>query len=106
MTTPAARPTTDDVVAWLGGQGVVGVDPAIIGLALDAALDEQAALCDTSRYTASLHQAALRRTARKLTARGAPLGTMDLGEFGTMILPRYDADIAQAEAAYRVGEFA
>ena len=74
--------------------------------ALDAALEVQASLCVVDPYTTALAQAALRRAAALLTAKGAPLGQVDSGAFGSMPLIRYDAMIERLEAHYRKGPFA
>jgi hypothetical protein len=74
--------------------------------ALDAALEVQASLCVVEPYTQALAQACLRRAAAILTAKGAPLGQVDSGAFGTMPLIRYDAVTERLEADYRKGPLA
>ena len=81
-------------------------DPADAQDALDAAIEVQASLCEVEPYTAALAQACLRRAAAFLTAKGAPLGQVDAGAFGSMPLIRYDAVTERLEAHYRKGPFA
>ena len=98
------RPTTADLADWLG------IDETTAGSslswALDAALEAQDAACWTAPYTRSLHVAALRRAARILASKQAPLGSLDLGDLGATPIPRWDADIETNEAAHRRGSFA
>lgn len=97
-----ARPSAADVAAYLD------IDPATPGIevCLSAALEQQESVCDTSRYTDSLALAAIRRTARAMAARSAPGGFVQLGDFGSAPLPRWDAEIERYEADYRHGGFA
>lgn len=74
--------------------------------AIDSALQMQADRCVNDPYEPPLREAALRRGARILAGRGAPLGQMDLGEYGASPLMRWDAHIEELEAEYRRGGFA
>jgi len=73
--------------------------------AIDSALVMQQDACVIEPYTPPLREAALRRAARLLAGRGAPLGAMDLGEFGSSPLVRWDAHIEEFEKNYRLGGF-
>lgn len=103
-TTPRV-PTRSDVVAYLG---VGYVDPgAPLDQALAAAIEAQASRCVVEPYTASLHTAALRRTAAILAATNAPLGVTDLGDLGASAsIPRWDAITETLESAYLRPRFA
>lgn len=101
----AAKPTVDDLLSYLALDGD-NYPPDQAQQALDAALDVQASLCAVAPYTASLHEAALRRAAAILAGRGAPLGQMDAGPFGQFPLIRFDAHIERLEADHRLGNFA
>lgn len=74
--------------------------------ALNAAVEVQASLCVVEPYTEALAQAVLRRAAAILTAKGAPLGQVDSGAFGSFPLIRYDAVTDRLEADYRRGPLA
>ena len=102
----AVPPTVDDLVDWLGGAAAVTIDPVVGQLAIDRATSEQAQTCVVDPYTVSLRGAALRRAARVLAARRAPLGALDLGDLGGGFLPRWDQEIETAEASRRMGAFA
>jgi len=103
MVTFAAAPTVADLLAYMNDPPI---DTADAQEALDAALDQQAAVCVVDPYTASLRYAAMRRAEGLLTARSAPLGQVDMGAFGAMPLIRFDAKVEQLEADYRKGPFA
>lgn len=105
MGTPAAIPTVQDLLDYLG-LTTSNYDQVQAQEALTAALDVQQSLCNVDPYEQSLREAALRRAAAILAGRGAPLGTVDQGPFGTTNLLRYDAHIERLEADYRFGEFA
>lgn len=105
MATYAPRPTVADLLDYLALDGST-YDQGQAGAALDAALEVQESLCVTEPYTASLHEAALRRAAATLAGRGAPLGQMDAGAFGQFPLIRFDAHIERLEADRRTGHFA
>jgi len=96
----AQRPTVEELLAYLDLTGDA-YPPEQAQDALDAALEVQATVCRTDPYTVSLANAALRRAARSLAARGAPLGALDTGQFGQSPLPRWDAEIEAFEAARR-----
>jgi len=104
MTTPSPVPVVGDLVDFLGLD--TGYDPAAAQQALDAALDLQRARCRVVPYCVDLREAALRRAAKILVARSAPLGTIDSGDFGQMFLPRWDTLVEELEADYRLGPFA
>lgn len=103
--TPAAIPVVADLLDYMG-LDVNNYDPGQAQEALDAALDTQKFQCVVDPYEAPLREAALRRAAAILTGRGAPLGTIDAGAFGTTPLIRFDAHIERLEAQYRLGHFA
>ena len=103
-----ARPYRGELLDWLGI-----VDPGtgpddVYGLALETAVQGQAAGCDVSVYAPALHAAALRRAARFLAARGLALGTLDTGDTfgGLSTIPRWDAEIEALERPFRRGAFA
>ncbi len=102
----SAQPTVTDLRAWreLGVRDDVSDD--LLGLALAVAVEEQADDCDYAGYSARLHYACLRRAGRILAAKGAELGVVVFGDLGTSTLSRWDAEIEQAERAYRRGRFA
>jgi hypothetical protein len=104
-TEPADPPTVADIAAYLG-VGADLLDADLAAECLASALRDQAAGCVVSPYTVSLRYAAIRRTARRLAARQAPLGLSDLGDLGAASLPRWDAEISTAEADYLRGGFA
>jgi hypothetical protein len=104
MTTPAPVPVVGDLLAFLNLDP--GYDPDAAAEALAAALDLQRARCEVVPYCAPLREAALRRAAKILVARSAPLGQVDGGDFGAMFLPRWDALVEELEADYRQGSFA
>lgn len=105
MGTPAAIPVVQDLLDYLG-LTTSNYDADEAQNALTAALDVQASLCEVDPYVATLREAALRRAAAILAGRGAPLGTVDQGPFGTTNLIRYDAHVERLEADRRLGEFA
>lgn len=94
----ATIPTVPDLARYLKTDRV---DPEDLSDALETALEQQALRCVTVPYTASLAEAAKRRAARILAARGAPLGALDLGPLGSSPLIRYDALIEENEGPYR-----
>jgi hypothetical protein len=96
---PVTLPTVADLAEYLGIE--VADEPGLES-AVAYAVAAQATLCDVTTYTEALHYAALRRGARWLAARGAPLGVA-AGEYGAAPLYRWDAEIEAAEAPYRVG---
>lgn len=96
------RPTAADLAEWMKAPAAT----PDMELALAAALEAQAAACWTAPYTAGLKIAAMRRAQRILAARAAPLGSLDLGEFGATPIPRWDADVETNESPYRRGGFA
>lgn len=98
-------PSRADLMAWLGMVDP-GTSPDHYDLCLDAALAAQAARCDVSTYGPELHEAALRRTTRDLSAKGMALGVYDSPDFGQMYLPRWDAVTNNLEAPYLLGGFA
>ena len=99
------QPDVSDLREYLGLENNPYPDEQL-GSALDAALEMQRDRCVWDLYEAPLYEAALRRAARILAARGAPLGMMDLGEFGSTPLVRWDTQIEELEAEYRRGGFA
>lgn len=101
----AAPPTRADLFAWRGVADT-GEPGDVYDLALSVALRLQSQRCRTGPYTPELHAAALRRAARFLAAKGLTLGASDAGDFGTMMIPRWDAEIEQYEMAHRFGGFA
>jgi glycosyltransferase A (GT-A) superfamily protein (DUF2064 family) len=100
-----APPTRQDLFDWLGTTDP-GAPGDVYDLALEQALEGQRARCVIGPYTPALHGAALRRAARFLAAKGMSLGAFDSGDFGTMYLPRWDAQIEELEMHYRRGGFA
>ena len=100
-----APPTRADLFAWWGTADD-GEPGDVFDLALSVALRTQAQRCQVGPYTPELHAAALRRAARFLAAKGLTLGASDAGDFGTVMIPRWDAEIESYEAAHRVGGFA
>jgi hypothetical protein len=68
--------------------------------ALAAALASQADRCVVDPYTAPLRSAALRRAAAILAATNAPLGVSDLGDLGSIPIPRFDTVTNTLEAPY------
>ena len=104
MTTPAPVPTTADLLDFLNLDE--NYDPGAAADALAAALDAQRSRCLVVPYCAPLREAALRRAAKILVARRAPLGQVDGGDFGAMYLPRWDNLVERLEADYRLGAFA
>lgn len=105
MATYVPRPAVADLLDYLALDGAT-YDQGQAQAALDAALEVQESLCEMEPYTASLHEAALRRAAATLAGRGAPLGQMDAGAFGQFPLIRFDAHIERLEADRRIGHFA
>ena len=101
--TAAEVPTVEDLLDYMGNPPITTAEAEA---ALDAALQQQAALCVVDPYTVSLRYAALRRAEGLLTARSAPLGQVDMGAFGAYPLIRFDAKVEQLEADYRLGAFA
>jgi hypothetical protein len=103
----ATPPTSADVLEWLGAQpGAPAPSPELVDDALEVALLQQAQVNIVDPYTAALHYAALRRTARILAARPHTLGTVDAGDYGTLRIARWDAEIQSAEADTLRGGFA
>lgn len=99
-------PSRADLFAWLG-QADPGTGPGdVYDLALETAVELQEQACMWADYTSTLHAAALRRAARFLAARGLALSRLDQGEFGSVYLPRWDAEIETYEAEFRRGGFA
>jgi hypothetical protein len=105
MGTPAVIPDVAALLDYLG-LDTSNYDQAQAQEALIAALDVQAQMCEVDPYEQPLREAALRRAAAILSGRGAPLGTIDSGAFGTTPLVRFDAHIENLERNYRLGEFA
>ena len=101
----ATPPTVDDLLEYLALTGA-NYPTEQAQEALDSALQMQAARCVNDPYEPPLREAALRRAARILVGRGAPLGQMDLGEYGASPLIGWDAHIEELEADYRLGAFA
>lgn len=97
-------PDVDAVLEWLGASGAPP-SQALVADALAVALLEQSQVNVIDPYTEALRYAALRRTARILAARPHTLGTIDAGDFGTLRLSRWDAEIQSAEAATLRGAF-
>lgn len=93
----AVPPTVDDLAGYLQ----MAAPTEDLADALEAALEAQAARCVTEPYTRGLYRAAMRRAARELAARGAPLGALDLGPMGSSPIARWDAVIEDLEAPYR-----
>jgi hypothetical protein len=99
------RPTVSDLLDYLALTGAnYPVEQA--QQALDVAADEIDHLCVTEPYEAPLREAVLRRAQAVLTARGAPLGTLDGGAFGLSPMLRYDPEIGKLVANYLRGNFA
>jgi len=101
-TVPAASivvpPTTVDLAKYIKTDRVSEDD---LGAALSSALGAQAKRCYVDYYSPELFEAALRRAARILAARGAPLGALDLGPMGSSPLVRFDAVIEELEGPDR-----
>lgn len=101
-------PTAADVARYMGMTVPVAGSPEEQALAdaLHSGLRAQAKRCDTTDYGLDLAYAALRRAARTVAARSAPLGVVDLGELATTRIPAWDAEIESLEAPYRLGPIA
>lgn len=97
MQTPASA----DVAAYLSITNPDEATLAEISVSVAVAVAEQAARCDVSDYSVDLWQAARRRAARDLAARGAVLGLVDIGELGAVRMSGWDARIEALEAPYR-----
>lgn len=95
---PPVPPTTADLAAYIKTDRVSEAD---LAGALASALESQAKRCYVDPYNNDLYEAALRRAARILAARGAPLGALDLGPMGSSPLVRYDAVIEELEGPDR-----
>jgi hypothetical protein len=104
MGTPAEVPTVEDLLVWM--QLDPGYEPPLAAEALAAALDLQRARCEVVPYTMDLREAALRRAAKILVARSAPLGQIDAGDFGQMFVPRWDALTEDLETNAKMGGIA
>lgn len=104
-TTYTPVPDVSDLLAYLSLTGA-NYDTAQAQAALDAAVETQAQVCVVEPFTAALAEAVLRRAQAILTARGAPLGQIDTGDFGVSTMLRYDPKIGELEAAYVRGAFA
>lgn len=100
-----AVPTKAEVRAWAGVPSTT-VDDTALQLVIDAELETQAALCRVDPYTAGLHQAALRRCARHLAAKGVPLGVTGDAELGAAQLTSWDAETERLERPLRLGVLA
>lgn len=99
-------PSRSELFEWLG-QADPGTGPGdVYDLALETSIELQGQVCVWTDYTSTLHAAALRRAARFLAARGLALSRLDQGEFGSVYLPRWDAEIETYEAEHRIGGFA
>lgn len=96
MPETATRPTVRDLADRLR------VDPSADGLpdCLAAALDAQAARCQTEPYTVSLREAALRRAVREWASRAFPLGVAETTDMGAVRVGR-DPLITELEAPHR-----
>ena len=105
MATYTPAPTVADLLAYTQLDGA-NYDTDQAERALAAAMDVQASQCVVEPYTEALFEAALRRAASILAGRGAPLGQLDSGPFGSTPLIRFDAHIERLEADYRLGHFA
>lgn len=103
----AEEPTAADVAAYLGIPAPSVEVLAALADAVAVAIEAQAAACVVDPYTEGLAYAATRRAARVYAARQAPLGQVNLGDdYGVVPLPRWDAEVRQAEAPYLRGSFA
>lgn len=103
----AIPPTVDDLLDYLALTGAnYPLEQA--QEALDAASEMQADMCVMDPYEPPLREAALRRAARLLVGRGAPLGVSDQAQYGAGAVPllRWDAHIEELEREYRRGGFA
>lgn len=99
MTVP---PTVEDVRLW-AQVPATSVSDELLGHVLAAELGIQAELCGVEPYTDALYQAALRRCARELAARGVPLGMTGDAELGTARLATFDAEVERLERTSRLG---
>lgn len=99
----AGTPTIIDVRAWTGVPANVLTDAQCQAI-LDAELTLQAMYCDVpTDYPKTLWQAALRRCAREIAARGLPLGlTAGDVEYGPIRYPMIDPEIERLEGPYRL----
>lgn len=73
---------------------------AVVGPALLAELDDQAARCVTNPYNDALRAALVRRVSRHLEMKNIPLG-VQVQEFGAMYVGGNDREIARLEAPHR-----
>lgn len=104
----AVYSTPPDVADLLAHTSLTGANysEAEAQAALDAASTEIEHLCVVQPYEAPLREATLRRATTILTARGAPLSQLDLGQFGMSPLLRYDPELGKLLAPYLRGAFA
>lgn len=92
-------PTVEEVAVRLGA------DPSDVRLPslLDAALETQATVCNVGVYTASLHEAAIRRCAFLWASMPHTLGVLDTGDtYGVQYLPLYHPDWDALEMPHRI----
>lgn len=103
---PVPEPSIADIRAWCQ-VGPTVVTDEMLGTVRDAEIELQSAACTglgelyPGEMPSSLAQALMRRVARQLAARGVPLGVTGADEYGPMVLPAYDTEIARLEAPWR-----
>lgn len=73
---------------------------AVVVPALAAELDDQAARCVVTPYSAALRAALVRRVSRHIEMANIPLGAQ-VGEFGVMYAGGADREITRLEAPHR-----
>lgn len=100
--TAAGMPTTDDVATYLGASAASWAT-AELQDALDAESAAQRQVCRIrAQYPADLRQALLRRVARNLAMRSAPLAVLEGdAEIGASRLPGRDPEVRRLEAPHR-----
>jgi hypothetical protein len=77
------------------------IDDEQLPLILAGELSAQAQLCVVEPWPAELTPAIYRRVGRAIAATGAPLGVVSGNDFGSAVLPRWDAEIERYERPYR-----
>ena len=103
----AEPPDLGEVREWIGVPRVELPDHMLADV-LAGERQVQADFCSTDPYDAGLRMAMFRRCARAAASRGLPLGTLPVqmtgypDAYGSMVIPRLDAEIERYEAARRV----
>jgi hypothetical protein len=104
VATPPPLPPVADVRAWLQVPVTALSDADLLAVITAEAVIQQriCAFPGDATYPEPLLRALYRRCARHIAARQIPLGVTGEGEYGSVRLSGYDAEVRRLEASYRI----